>query len=93
MKLDKLLQEFYIRNGLPPNGGINNNGIIDLELSNSELMKMELNALVCITQKKQIEKMGVCRYIEFISWVFISLVVFLSPLIITFVVFFYSIKA
>ena len=23
MKLDKLLQEFYIRNGLPPNGGIN----------------------------------------------------------------------
>lgn len=73
--------------------GINNKGIIDLELSISELMKMDLDELACITQKKQTVKMGTCKWFEFILWVFISQVVFLSPLILIFVAVFYFIKA
>ena len=69
--------------------GVNNIGIIDLELSNSEFMKMELDELVCITTKKQTVKMGVCIWFEFISWILISQVVFLSPLILFFFAVFY----
>lgn len=61
--------------------GLNNIGIIDLGLSRAELMKMEFNQLVKITQKKHHIKMGILQWSEFILCLFISQIMLFLPFI------------
>ena len=61
--------------------GLNTIGIIDLGLTKSELIKMEFNQLVKITQKEQHTKMGISQWTEFIFCTFISQSILLSPII------------
>jgi hypothetical protein len=60
--------------------GLNEIGIIDLGLNRSELMQMELNQLVKITQKEDHTKLGVYQLSEFIFCVIISQIFLFLPL-------------
>jgi hypothetical protein len=62
--------------------GINNIGIIDLKLSETEFMKMEFEALQQITKKEKSVEMGIIQWTQFIFWLLISQIIFLFPLII-----------
>ena len=61
--------------------GLNNIGIIDLVYSKDELMKMEFNQLVKITQKKHHTKFGFLQLSEFIFCTIISQIILFSPII------------
>ena len=61
--------------------GLNNIGIIDLGYSKDELMKMEFNQLVKITQKKHHTKFGFLQLSEFIFCTIISQIILFSPII------------
>ena len=61
--------------------GLNEIGIIDLGLNRSELMQMELNELVKITQKEDHTKLGVYQLSEFIFCVIISQTSLFLPII------------
>ena len=61
--------------------GLNNIGIIDLGYSKDELMKMEFNQLVKITQKKHLTKLGFPQLCEFIFCTIISQIILFSPII------------
>ena len=61
--------------------GLNNIGIIDLGYSKGELMKMEFNQLVKITQKKHLTKLGFPQLCEFIFCTIISQIILFSPII------------
>ena len=61
--------------------GLNDIGIIDLNISVSDFMKMEFVELQRITKKGQITEMGIIQWIEFIFWWIISQMIFLFPLI------------
>ena len=61
--------------------GLNDIGVIDLKISESDLMKMEFEELQRITKKGQITEMGIVQWIEFIFWWIISQMIFLFPLI------------
>tara|TARA_B110000967_G_C18893097_1_gene568707 strand:+ start:421 stop:963 length:543 start_codon:yes stop_codon:yes gene_type:complete len=62
--------------------GLNCVGIIDLNLSESEFMKMEFEELKKITKKKKHTEMGVLQWCQFIIWILISQFMFLFPLIV-----------
>ena len=61
--------------------GLTNIGIIDLGLSRPELMQMEFNQLVKITQKEDYTKLGITQLSEFVFCVIISQTFLFSPLI------------
>ena len=61
--------------------GLNKIGIIDLGLSRSELMQMEFNQLVKITQKEDHTKLEIYQLSEFIFCVIISQIFLFLPLI------------
>ena len=61
--------------------GLNEIGIIDLGLSRSELMQMDFNQLVKITQKKDRTKLGIYQLSEFIFCGIISQFILFLPLI------------
>jgi len=60
---------------------LNNHGLINLGLSKSDFMKMELDRLIEITKKEQHTEMGILQWIEFIFWSFFCQIILLSPLI------------
>jgi len=60
--------------------GLNNIGIIDLGLNKSELMKLEFNQLVKITQKEYHIKLGVSQLSEFIFCTIISQIILFFPI-------------
>ena len=62
--------------------GLNDKGIIDLEISKSEFLKMEFSELKRLTKKDTITKMGIWQWTQFFFWSLISQVVLLSPLIV-----------
>ena len=62
--------------------GLNDIGIIDLGLSRTELMQMEFNQLVKITQKQDHTKLGIYQLSEFIFCTVISQIFLFFPLII-----------
>jgi len=61
--------------------GLNEIGIIDLGLSRSELMQMDFNQLVKITQKEDRTKLGIYQLSEFIFCGIISQFFLFFPLI------------
>lgn len=61
--------------------GLNNIGIIDLGISKTELMQMERNQLVKITQKQDSAKLGFTQLSEFIFCTIISQIFLFSPII------------
>jgi len=61
--------------------GLNNVGVIDLGLKKAELIQLEFDELVKITQKKYQTKMGILQWSEFILCIFISQIILLFPLI------------
>lgn len=61
--------------------GLNNIGIIDLNISESDFMKMEYTQLVDITSKSKHTDMGVLQWFLFLFWSLVSQLVFLFPLI------------
>ncbi len=62
--------------------GLNNIGIIDLKISESDFMKMEFEELERITKKEKSIEMGVFQWIEFVFWLIISQFFLLFPLIV-----------
>ncbi len=60
--------------------GLNNIGIIDLNRSKPDLMKMDYSDLVKITQKESGVSMELTKWIKFLFWVLTSQFVFLFPL-------------
>ena len=61
--------------------GLNNIGIIDLGLNKSELIQMEFNQLVKITQKEYHTKLGISQLSEFIFCTIISQIILFFPII------------
>jgi hypothetical protein len=61
--------------------GLNNVGIIDLNISKPDFMKMEYDKLVSITQKTNTTKMGLLQWLQFIFWCSVSQIIFLFPLL------------
>jgi hypothetical protein len=61
--------------------GLNDIGIIDLKISESDFMKMEFKELERITKKRNQTKMGVFEWAQFIFWILVSQVIFLFPFI------------
>ena len=61
--------------------GLNNIGIIDLGLNKSELIQMEFNQLVKITQKEYDTKLGIPQLSEFIFCTIISQIILFFPII------------
>ena len=61
--------------------GLNNIGIIDLGLSKTELMQMERNQLVKITQRQDRAKLGFTQLSELIFCTIISQIFLFSPII------------
>ena len=59
--------------------GLNNVGIIDLGLKRSELMQMEFNQLLKVTQKEYHTKVGISQLSEFMFCVIISQIFLFSP--------------
>ena len=62
--------------------GLNDIGIIDLKISQSDFMRMEFEELKKITKKEKSTEMRVFQWFEFMFWWIISQIIFLSPLII-----------
>ncbi|MCG8326156.1 MAG: hypothetical protein MI974_00665 [Chitinophagales bacterium] len=62
--------------------GLNDIGIIDLKISKSEFMKMELEELKRITKREQHTGMGFFQWCQFFFWVLVSQLVLLFPLIV-----------
>lgn len=62
--------------------GLNNIGIIDLNISKPDLMKMDYSDLVKITQKESGVSMEFTKWIKFLFGVLTSQFVFLFPLLI-----------
>lgn len=60
---------------------LNDIGILDLKISESELMKMEYDHLINITTKKKNIQIGVVQWVQFLLWLLISQIIFLFPLI------------
>lgn len=61
--------------------GLNDIGIIDLNISKADFMKMEFIDLVRITAKNPKEVISFLKRIEFLFWLGISQLIFLSPLL------------
>lgn len=61
--------------------GLNDVGIIDLNKSKSEFMKMTFEELKTMTTKQNHTKMGILKWFKFIIWVLSSQIVLLFPLI------------
>lgn len=61
--------------------GVNNIGLIDLNITKSGFMKMSFNELEEITLKKESNKWGVKNFIVFLFWCLISQTILLFPLI------------
>ena len=59
--------------------GLNNVGIIDLGLKRSELMQMEFNQLLKVTQKEYHTKVGISQLSEFMFCLIISQIFLFSP--------------
>ena len=62
--------------------GLNDIGIIDLKISKTDFMRMELEELEKITKKEKSTEMGSIEWFKFMFLWIISQVVFISPLII-----------
>lgn len=61
--------------------GLNDVGVIDLNISKADFMKMEFEQLLKITRKEETTQMGAFQWMQFLFWVVISQVVFLFPLL------------
>ena len=61
--------------------GLNDIGIIDLKISKYKLMKIEYDQLINITTKEKTIEIGITEWLQFLFWVLISQIIFLSPLI------------
>jgi len=62
--------------------GINDKGIIDLEFSKSEFLKMEFSQLKKLTKRDETTKMKIRQWTQFFFWSLISQIILLSPVII-----------
>ena len=62
--------------------GLNDIGIIDLKISKTDFMRMELEELEKITKKEKSTEMGSIEWFKFMFLWIISQVIFISPLII-----------
>ncbi len=61
--------------------GLNNIGIIDLDISKSDFMKMEFDHLIKITEKKEKTRMGILQWFQFLFWIIVSQTIFIFPLL------------
>ena len=61
--------------------GLNNIGVIDLNIDKSDFMKMEFEELERLTTKNSIKEMYVLEWFTFLFWIIISQMIFLFPLI------------
>ena len=61
--------------------GLNDIGIIDLKISESDFMKMEYSQLIKITRKETVKKMGFLQWFMFLFWSLLSQILFLFLLI------------
>ncbi|MDG1841188.1 MAG: hypothetical protein P8I93_02445 [Crocinitomicaceae bacterium] len=62
--------------------GINNVGIIDLNKSKDEFLKMEFDELLLLTSKENPKKIGFFQYLQFAFWGLICQLFVIFPLII-----------
>ncbi|MGY6648299.1 hypothetical protein [Wenyingzhuangia sp. IMCC45574] len=62
--------------------GLNTIGIIDIQLSKEDFMKLSLEELQTITQKEKQTKMRLFQWSLFIIWCFVSEIILLFPLLI-----------
>lgn len=65
--------------------GLNDIGIIELNLSKETFMKMEFRDLVQLTSKNSKTEMTFLKQIQFLFWVLVSQIIFLFPFIIPFI--------
>jgi len=61
--------------------GLNDIGILDLKISNSELMTIECDQLIKLTTKEKTIEIGIAEWDQFLFWLLISQIIFLFPLI------------
>jgi hypothetical protein len=61
--------------------GLNDIGIIDLKLSETEFMKMEYSELIRITKKEKKTEMNILHLTKFMFWIITSQIIFLFPII------------
>ena len=61
--------------------GINNIGIIDLNISKEVLMQMEYKKLIELTSRKNKKIIGFPHYLQFTFWLVLSQVILLTPVI------------
>lgn len=59
--------------------GLNDIGIIDLNIEKSDFMKMDMVELQKITSKKEHTKMGFLQWFQFVFWMLLSAFLFLLP--------------
>lgn len=69
--------------------GMNNLGIIDLKISKDDFMKMKFDYLVNITRKKEKVEMTLLKNMEFLFWIVISQIIFLFPLFLIILVYWF----
>ena len=61
--------------------GINNIGIIDLNISKEVLMQMEYKKLIELTSRKNKKSIGFPHYLQFTFWLVLSQLILLTPVI------------
>ena len=61
--------------------GINNIGIIDLNISKEVLMQMEYKKLIELTSRKNKKIIGFPQYLQFTFWLVLSQLILLTPVI------------
>ena len=66
--------------------GLNDIGILDLNISESELMKIEYDQLIKLTTKEKTIEIGIAEWVQFLFWLLISQIIFLFPLILIIIV-------
>lgn len=62
--------------------GLNNIGIIDLEISKSDFLTMELSQLEVLVTKENKTSFGIWQWTQFLFWSIVSQFILLAPLIV-----------
>ncbi|MDT7833263.1 hypothetical protein RQM59_12785 [Flavobacteriaceae bacterium S356] len=62
--------------------GVNDIGIIDIKLNKSDFMKMTLDQLKDLVSKKEKTTFGMVQWLQFLFWLLISEILFLTPFVI-----------
>lgn len=60
--------------------GVNNIGIIDIDISKKDFMKLEFKELETLTTKKKHTSMDLLQWMQFLLWCIVSEVILLFPL-------------